>query len=33
MRQRAGDETRAQTERVWKRILADFETRYGEPEA
>ena len=27
------DETRAQTERVWERILADFETRYGEPDA
>jgi dephospho-CoA kinase len=27
------DETRAQTERVWERILADFETRYGEGDA
>ena len=27
------DETRAQTGRVWERILADFETRYGEGDA
>jgi len=27
------DETRAQTLRVWERILADFETRYGEGDA
>jgi len=27
------DETRAQTGRVWERLLADFETRYGEPDA
>jgi dephospho-CoA kinase len=26
------DETRRQTERVWERILADFEARYGDPD-
>jgi len=27
------DETRRQTERVWEQILADFEIRYGDPDA
>lgn len=27
------DETRRQTELVWRQILADFETRYGDPDS